>query len=533
MTFWGDELSLMLTSPHLSLRDAVQPHEGHLVVVTRIVYKGMFEAFGTAYLPFRLLTLGTVLLTVGLLFTYAARRVRPLVALAPCLVLLLFGSDSLHVLLGNGFGVLFGVACAIGALLLLERSDRRGDVGACVLLCLAIATYSVALAFVVGVGVGILLRDDRLRRIWIVAVPVALYAIWWLWSQSLDAGSGSQASILNGLLVPAWGFQSLSAVLDALSGFGYRFAADAPSPPVGPPLAVAALAVLAWRGVRGPLSRTFLTALATMLALWFLGALVSDSQMGRVPDDPRYLFPGAVVVVLVAAEAAAGLRWSRAGIVVLYLFAASGLAVNAVELRDRSAELRNIDAVQTRAALTGLEVAGHRTALTFVPPPPPDLELPLLGAQSPLAVPFTTLPDGESPSRAFLTAAERYGRLGFAVGDLQAHGEPATGAADAVLIGALRLGLRAVTPATPVGACTTESASADAGATARLPRGGALLRANHTTEVRVRRFGVDTTFGIGTLEPRQAAVLRIPVDRVHAPWWAYAPDASLTVCALR
>lgn len=533
MTFWGDELALMFISPHFSIGDALQPHEGHLVFVTRIVYRAMFEAFGTAYLPFRLLTVGTILLTVGLFFTYATRRVGPLVALAPCLVLLLFGSDSLHVLLGNGFGVLFGVACALGALLLLDRDDRRGDASACLLLCVAVATYSVALAFVAGAGVGILLRRDRLRRIWIVALPVGLYAAWWLWSQGLDTGSGSQASMTNALLLPAWGFQSLSAVLDALSGFGYEFSPGAPPPAVGPPLAVVALVALGWRLMRGPIPRALLAAMATVLALWLLGALVSDSQMGRIPDDPRYLFPGSVAILVLAAEAAAGLRWTRAGIVLLYVFAAAGLAVNAAELRDRSAELRDINAVQTRAALTAFEIAGRHTAPDFVPPAPPAVELPLLGAQSPLAVPFTSLPEGESAPRALLEARQRYGRLGFTVSDLRAHGEPATAGADAVLVGALRL--RLVAPSDPIRtrACTTVPGRPESGVVAQLPRGGALLRAPAATEVRVRRFGAETTFGIGTLAPHRAAILRVPADRVAVPWWAYASSASLTVCPLR
>ncbi len=74
-------------------------------------------------------------------------------ALAPCLVLLVFGSDSLHVLTGNGFTVVGALGCGIGALLALERDDRGGDLGACALLCLGLATYTVALAFVAAIGV--------------------------------------------------------------------------------------------------------------------------------------------------------------------------------------------------------------------------------------------------------------------------------------------------------------------------------------------------------------------------------------------
>ena len=67
-----------------------------------------------------------IAVTVGLLFVYCKRRVGGLAALAPCLVLLVFGSDPLHALLGNGFTVVGSLGCGIGALLAVERDDLAG-----------------------------------------------------------------------------------------------------------------------------------------------------------------------------------------------------------------------------------------------------------------------------------------------------------------------------------------------------------------------------------------------------------------------
>ncbi len=527
-TFWSDELAILISSPRFSLSDALQPHEGHLILTARVVYQVLFEAFGISYLPFRLLTLGTVLLTVGIFFVYASRRVGHLVALAPSLVLLLFGSDSEHVIFGNGFIVLLSVACGLGALLALERGDRRGNASACALLCIGVASYSVALAFVVGAAVGILLGGNRLRRIWIVAVPAALYLAWWLWSLGTGSNGESSASLQHALLFPSWAFQSLSTVLDALSGFGYQFSAAAPPPPVGLAFAALALVALGWRLGRRPIPHTLWMALAVVLALWILEVLVYDPGWRR-PDDPRYVFPVTIVVLVVAAEAAAGMNWSRAAVYGLYAVALGGLAVNATELRDQAAEFRDISAVQTRAAFTGLELADRNALAHFYPRPLSGVTLPLVEEQSPLAVAFSTLPDGRSVSREYRTVTERDGGLGYTAAELRAHGEPAGAQADAMLVGALDLKLVPAGPSASGVACRTTPP----GVAARVPRGRVLLSTDlGATEVAVRRFG-SITFGVGTLEPGQPALLRIPPDRAAAPWLVDAPAAPLKVCSLR
>ena len=133
-TLTADEMIWFMQTPDLDLGGALEPHVGHLILTSRLVYKAIFSIFGVGYLPFQLLTVGVVVLTAGMFFAYAGRRVGKLAALAPTLVLLVFGSDSGHLLSGNGFTVIGALACGLGALLALDRDDRTGDVIACALL---------------------------------------------------------------------------------------------------------------------------------------------------------------------------------------------------------------------------------------------------------------------------------------------------------------------------------------------------------------------------------------------------------------
>jgi hypothetical protein len=533
-TFWIDELTWVMQSPKLDLNGAFQPHDGHLMLTSRLVYKAILETFGPGYLPFRLLSVAMVLTTVALFFVYAGRRAGKLVALAPSIVLLFFGSDALHVLLGNGFTVLLAVSCGIGALLALDRDDRVGDAAACGLLCLGIATYSVALAFVAAVGVGLMLRDDRWRRIWIAAVPIALYGAWLLWASKNAEGPSSQVTLSNILLIPSWGFQSLSSVLSALIGVDYHFSGS-PATVVsqaGPTFAVLALVGFGLRVARGSVPRTLWVAATVPGVLWALGALASDPY--RSPEMTRYLYPGAVAVLLVASEAVAGIRWSRAGLIALYIVAVAGLMTNLALLRYNAAQLRDFYAVQVRAAYGALDVAGERAKANFSPPSPGPQAV-VSGGQSPLTFPFKQLADrGESPTAAYRAVAARYGPLGFSLDEIRANAEDVRAQVDSVLVAALGLKLTPAAPRVPHGRCHPIREQPGQTSFSRLPRGGALLTVGGVGgSVEVRRFADSTAVPLGSLAPGQAAILRVPADRAPGPWWVSASGSSALLCELR
>ena len=104
-------------------------------------------------------------------------------------------------------------------------------------------------------------------------------------------------------------------------------------------------------------------ALAIALSLWLMGAI---SSLIRTPDSSRYLYPGALVVLIAGAWLAAGLGWRRSALVALFLLAATGVVTNLALLRDDGAVTR-FEAEQQRAILAGIEVAGANADPSYVP----------------------------------------------------------------------------------------------------------------------------------------------------------------------
>ncbi len=228
-------------------------------------------------------------------------------------------------------------------------------------------------------------------------MPIALYVTWWLWARtSTDAGSGIVAS--NVLLIPAWGFESLGAIVSSMVGLNYRFA-GAPEPiQAGAPLALAGLAALAWRISKAPLPPAFWPALAAILALWALQALAADGA-DNFPASPHYLFPVTLLALLAAVQAASGLRWS--GIVLLVVFGVAGvaLATNLSLLRQEAAKYRYEYTPEARAALTGLDVADSSAVASFA----------FEGLPLDLGLYSAFRGTGERPTAAYVVASERFG----------------------------------------------------------------------------------------------------------------------------
>ena len=489
-----------MQTPDLDLGGAFEPHVGHLILTTRLVYKVIFSTLGVGYLPFQLLTVGVVVMTAGLFFAYASRRVGRLVALLPALLLLVFGSDSGHLLSGNGFTVIGALACGLGALVALDRDDRTGDLIACVLLCLGVVTYSVALPFVVGVAVAIGLRDDRWQRAWIVVVPVAIYGAWWLWALGSDTSSESQISLEGVLLFPSWAYQSLSGVLGALAGLDYSFGDGTID--AGPTLAVLALIGVGWRFRRGPVPMMVFAALAIALVLWLMGAI--SVSVGRTPDSPRYFYPGALVVLIAAAWLAAGLGWRRSAVIALALVAASGLATNLALLRDGGA-LDRFEAAQQRAVLAGIEIAGSNADPGYVP------------ENGPQEIKFSIGP--LNASRTYLAAVRAYGSIGYSPEEVRGLVDPLRVLTDQNLVGALGLALTGATGDVPRRGCVDLGPGPAGPPTIELTPGQSVaLESREPATVKVNRFSDAPNVDVGTLQPDEAMTLAVPADGVPDVW---------------
>jgi hypothetical protein len=518
--FFVDELERFQSSPTLGPVDVIEPHAGHLTATSNLIYKGILEVVGAHYLAFRILIVCCVLLATGLFYALVKRRIGALPALAPAIVLLFFGSSWQMIITGLGFNVVFSIAMGLAALLAVEREDRRGDVLACGLLVVSVSTLSIGLAFLVGVAISILLESEARRRVWIFLVPLTLYAAWWVWGQSAPEPAGTGAEASNVLLIPNYVAESLAAVLSALAGLSFEFTAqgtEATTTQSGIVLAVLAIAGLALRIKRGSIPRFLWVSIGILLAFWTLSALARNEF--RPPGQIRYLYTGAVGVLLVAAAAASGIRFSRAGVVALFVAAALSLGTNLVLLRDGGSEFRNGYSTPLRANLAMVELARDEIRPGFN-----------YRAGVPALAISTELSAGE-----YLAASDRYGSLAFSLPELAAQPEPIRQRADRTLARALGLSIEpAPSPSRRTSECQLVKADSVGGAVAfPLPPGGATLtaRGDAPGELKLGRFAAVSSVDVGTLAPGQTVGVGVPPDAAPTPWRALVTGTgALEVC---
>ena len=435
-----------------------------------------------------------------LLFAVLRRRIGPLLALGSALVILFFGSAPDVVLAPIGIAQVYSTAAGLGALLMLERGDRRGDVAACALLTAAVATFSTGLAVLAGVGVWLLLDRRRRSRIWVAAIPLAIYAAWFVWALQFDQGGLSSSNLT---LIPRYVSDGLAASLRAITGLSYFEVTDL-TLTVSRVLAAAVVLALAYVLFKGPRRVTLLALIAVPVAFWVSIALAAD--VTRTPDQSRFLFFASVAVMIVLAEAARRTRLPTRAIVLIAGLLMLSLAANVTQLREAGANLRTVSA-QTQAVLGVYEIVG--------PSASPSYNIPFL-----VGVPAGT----------YLRGAERNGAYGFSIEEIQGQPLGIRVLADRTLVGAL--GIAATATAPPEGGCARRRADGPMGLP--LPAGGAVLRSQEPGSIQIGRFADVPAQAVGALPGEgKAVLLEIPVDRSTAPWrLSFGGPGPIVVCPL-
>jgi hypothetical protein len=456
-------------------------------------------------------------LAVAVFFELVRRRVGAPTALAAALFLLFFGSAwELNFVL-SGIGNVYAVAAGLGAFLALERNTGpRSDAVACALLIVAVASFTAGLAFAVGAAVLVFLAPGWRRRLWVPLVPLALYAAWLVWVRAVYVpahGEAQQLHLSNVLLIPSFIAEEASSVAGALAGLNNRFqgqgnvfAVFVTDSPYGPALAALAFVALLWRMRRGLRSPALYAFIATLLAFWI--ALAMGVGQGRNASTVRYVYVGGIVAMLVAAEAARGLRLSRTGLIVLYAVVVLALAGNVQRLRDGGSYYRAFAPV-LRAQLAALELARDHVAPSFMP--------------------------GSGPARfdvvragPYLAAVDRIGSPAYSEPELARQQEDRRQSADAVLVQAL--GIAAV----PSPGGQAPSGCARPGQAFVVGPPGVAITSGTGGRLALRRFASSATTAVGDLPAGRRVELHIPVDRSRRPWYASVKPGleSPIVCPL-
>ncbi len=434
-TFWIDEWDWALNRRANDLETFLRPHNEHLSIVPLAIYKVLFATAGLDnHAPFRIVLIASHLACVALLFVYASRRVGNVLALLAAVLILLLGPAWQEFLHPFQISWLIPLAAGIGALLMLDRGARAGDLAACALIALALAGSGLGLVIAIGIVVELLWRRRPLRDLWIVAVPLAPYAAWWLAYQDADFIRH------HVVLVPGFAADAAAGAMSALTGLtGGPLGDSTITYGWGRPLAVAAVVVLVWRLVRlGQIPPRVAGLLAMLLAFWVFTAL-RRVQISS-PVESRYLYVSALFVLLIAIELARGISLTRRAQALMAAAVAVIVVGNFGELRDGGRFLR-AQADSARAVAGALELAR-----------------PVLGDDH-LATSFPGFPFLQIRAGAYLAAVDRDGSPAFEPAEIAAAIEDARLAADAELVAIHAVALRPSAPGTGAGTAPTVDAA--------------------------------------------------------------------------
>jgi hypothetical protein len=526
-TFYLDEMVWFgSVSRGFDAESILAPHNAHLIGTSRVFYALVSELAGPDYVIFRIAAVVAVLACSALLYAWARRRVGDVWALLPATLILYFGSAWQHIVGPIGFTITVSIAFGLAALLALEREDRRSDVLACVFASLAVFTYTIGIAFLVGVAIAVLLRRDRFLRAWIFLIPLALYAAWWIWAQQFDQ---ARTTIANVGHVAGFFADSLAVGGGAISGLAIPFSrfgdpapiGTAPPGPLGWIVAVLLVVAVAWRLYRGGYSPTIFASLGILGTYWLAAALSDPLLLGEQADAVRYVLPGSVGILLVLTDASNGLRPRGGWAVTLLAIFAFSLVMNIVFLRDGAAYLREQSA-RAKARLAMLELANG-----WVPG-----DGPVGGEGSPRyqlagVIPFL----GYGPDREeYLAAVADHGSPADDLDEIRGQPDSERAVADDALRQAYALGLNPTTaPRGNTEACTNLAATdgpfqASAGGFYVRPLG------REPVAMAASRFGPAPGFSLGAALPDRWSWVLIPTDPAPEPWYATLTSGKAKIC---
>ena len=214
--FLLDEWTFLLERRGLNADALLAPHNEHLSLIPVLIYKSLLEVFGMdSARPFQVVAIATFLTSAAVLFAWLRTRIDGWLALGATVLVLFMGAAWEDLLWAFQVGYFGSMAAGLGMLLALRRESRGGDRVACALLVVSICFSSLGIPFVAGALVAIATGPRWRSRVYVVAVPVALYALWWL-------GWGHEASRTTSLEnladAPLYVFDSIASAISSLLG---------------------------------------------------------------------------------------------------------------------------------------------------------------------------------------------------------------------------------------------------------------------------------------------------------------------------
>jgi hypothetical protein len=476
--FFYDEWNFVLNRHQGGVSTFLEPHNEHFSLIPVVVYKLLFATVGLdPHWPYLALLAFAHIGVAACVFSLARGSVGDwgaVIATAPVLFLGLAWEDLVWAF---QIGFVGSVLAGLGAFLALEHRTRRGDVVAAVLVFASLACSSLGVPFLLGAAAELAVL--RRWRAWpVVAVPGLLYALWYL-------GYGKSAIGREGVInAQGWSLDAAAAAVGSLLGRGLDW---------GRPLAVACAAALAvWIGSGRVLSARLIGLMVAGGSFWILTGMARSTGLST-PEAPRYLYFGAIVVVLIACELLRGFRPPPRALWVAAFIVAFGVFAGLDTLRDGVRGLRETSHV-TQAELAAVELVGAQVDPAYQPDP---VRMPQVTAAGYLRAVADV---GDSPA---VPAAE-----------LPAAGGAPRIEADRVLVQAGAVGAEPGDALCASPAPSPGQIEVAPGGTVSISVAGA-----GSAVVRARRFAPDAqTVQLGTARPGQPLRVSTRRDASPVPW---------------
>ncbi len=520
LLFFQDAWAFLLERQGSSVGDFLRPHNEHLVLLPVVISKLCVAIFGMRSARPEMFVMTLTLAAVGaLLFVYVRRRLGPWLALFAVLPVLFLGSAWMILLWPFEIEFSGPVMAGLGAMLLLERRDRTGDAWACLLLVVSIAFGSLGLSFAAAAVIDVFQEKRRrgLYRAYLVAVPLALYFVWY-------AGWGHTAAhhltLHNILSSPAYVLDGLATSVASLVGLNTAVGAEAATPVWGSPLLITLIAaVLLFKWQRPGVSPWFWPAAAATLSYWLLAAF--NYIPGREASSTRYVYAGVIFLVMCLADLLQGVHPGRRALGLVAAISLLALGPNLVQMKEGK-DILETQSLLTRADISALEVARPHVAADFA------LTVENSGTLANVAI----------VAGWYFEAVDAHGSPAYSPAALEKAQPGDRHWADVLLSKALRLSVsrrRGVAPPARTGGCTpVRPGAGSATPEVRLEPGMAEIwvAPGPSVEIFVRRFATgEYPVNLGSVVGGSLAQLRIPRDQATQPWYVHLePSQRALVC---
>ena len=363
--FFLDEWAL-LTEQDIGVDSLLKPHNEHLILLPRILYRVLFRTVGlSAYWPYQAFVIGAHL-TSAVLLRVVMRRggVRPWIATAVAAAFVVFGSGRQDIVWA--FQITFTGALAFGlAQLLLSDHDGPFDWrDAAGLACGlgAILSSSVGVIMVGVVGLSLALRGAW-RAAVLHVVPLAVIWLAWWWTRGRDAYQ-APAGIRGAYEYAIDGLFHAFARLGQVGGLGVVLG-----------VALVAGVLLATRSDGfAPVVRRAAPSLALLLGGLAFLAVTGFARAGRtgndLPQATRYVYLTAAMLLPILGFAIEELgRRSRGAMIVACTALAVGVPGNIAAFRPSGIEVFTLgreEAVLVGANLPEMQqVPGDRSPFSW------------------------------------------------------------------------------------------------------------------------------------------------------------------------